>query len=409
MATYFKNTELASRYNISEATVRNWVKSARDGKLALILTQQRGRFYVANEISNIPIIEDLVKSNRKYRNTLTSRTVSPSAELFSTYNVGEIYDIIRSLELHREIPRQYGYFGKGAKDWDEYIGKQMSVDVPSIVRRSIELLAANYSYLDERLAKFKKVNVIDIGVGNGRPVKELLEHLIVQGKAVHYLGLDFSNDMLDIAIANLKGWLGERVTFSRHQLDIAQHRFADKLFDDYFRPEQDTVNLVLFLGATPANLRNPSDAFRAICDSMNPNDILIYTDGINPKRVPEWFEHSYESRPRKPEILDRHKFVFNLLNIHESFYTPELGFDLVSQQSYSRAKLKYALKLVFDLGSGRRVVNLEKGDSITVWRCWQPVVADLMNILESTGFYVLHTSQSQDHNYILTIAEVKRS
>lgn len=409
MPTYYKNTELAEQYNISESTVRNWVKSAQEGRLPLKLTNHKGHTYVANDISNIPHIEELVKSNRKYRNTLASKWAVPKPEFFQIFSDDQVYDIIRNLDLHHEIPRQYGYFGTGAKDWDDYIRKQMSVEIPSVVRNSIELLEANYSYLDRRLARFKKVNVIDIGVGNGYPAMGLLEHLVGQGKDVHYIGMDFSDDMLDIAIANLKERLEGRIVFSRRQIDITHERFASLLSGDYFKPEESVVNLILFLGATPANFRNPSDAFRAICDSMNANDIMIYTDGINPAGVPEWLEHSYKIRPRKPELLDRHKFVFNLLNINESLYTPEIGFDTKINMRYSRAKLKYSLNLKFEWEGADKTISFEKGESIMVWRCWQFGVDDLTALLDSTGFYVLHTSQSEDHNYILTVAEVKRS
>lgn len=408
MATYFKNTELAARYNISEATVRNWVKSAKNGKLQLQISEDGGRTYVTNDVSNIPIIEDLVRQNRKYRNTLASRTVMPRPEFFGMFTSYQIYDIIRNLELHHEIPRQYGYFGKGATSWDEYVNKQMSVDIPSLIRRSIELLSANYSYIDKRVAKFKQVNIVDIGVGNGRPVKELISHLIEEGKSVKYLGLDFSDDMLDIALGNLREWFGEQIAYDRHQLDVAHERFGSLLRNSYVGVERSSVNLFLFLGATPTNLRVPCDAFRTICDSMDSGDILIYTDGIR-QSVPEWFEHSYERKPRKPELLDRHKYILSLLNIDESLYTPDIGFDASTNQNYSRARLKYSLNLNFEMAEGSRLISFEKGESLTVWRAWQFMANEVIDLLESAGFYVLHTSQSEDHNYILTIAEVKRS
>ena len=138
MSTYFKNTELAARYNISETTVRNWVKTAKLGKLQLELVEHGKRLYVAKSISNIPLIEELVGKNRKYRNSLTVKTISPSRDLFKVFNEAQVYDIVRNLELHHEIPRQYGYFAEGAQAWDVYINKQIATNVPSILRRTIE-------------------------------------------------------------------------------------------------------------------------------------------------------------------------------------------------------------------------------------------------------------------------------
>lgn len=410
MATYFKNTELAARYNISEATVRNWVRSVKEGKMHLLLTEHGGRTYVANDISNIPIIEGLVKTNRKYRNGLASKTVVPDPTLLGTYSEDQVYDIIRNLELHHEIPRQYGYFGRGATDWDDYTNKQLAVETPSLVRRSIELLDANRSYIDSRLAKYRRINVVDVGVGNGRPVRGLLDHLISCGKEVKYIGIDFSPDMLNVVEKNIKSWFGGKLSFEAHQLDIAHQRFANLLSRDYLASERDTINLILLLGATPTNLRTPSDAFRTVCESMNPDDLMIYTDFVRPVSiVPEWLEHSYSVRPRKPEILERHKLVLNQIGIGEELYAAEVGFDSQTNRNYSRARLKFALNVRFALSGGERIVTFEKGDAITLWHCWQSEPREIMDMFVATGYQVVHTSQSQDHNYILAIAEVKRS
>jgi uncharacterized SAM-dependent methyltransferase len=410
MSTYFKNTELAARYNISEATVRNWVKTAKDGKLQLDLVEHEGRTYVTKSSSNIPLIETLVKQNRKYRNSLAVKTVEPNREFFKIFSAAQTYDIIRNLELHHEIPRQYGYFDEGAKAWDEYTSKQATANTPSMLKRTTELLAANYSYIDKRLSRFRKVNVVDIGVGNALPIKDLLAHLISQGKLGRYVALDFSDDMLAIAKRNLETWYGDRIEFEGYQLDIAHERFANIIAEDYLRSERDTVNLVLFLGATPTNLRVPDDAFRTICESMNPQDVMIYTDKLELlNEPPEWLEHSYVVKPQKPELLDRHKVILDQLNIRESFYEPEVGFDVSTSQRYSRARLKFALTLKFDLEEGERVVSLEKGDALTVWRCWRTTAHGLESLLENNGFYILHSSQSEDRSYILNIAEVRRS
>ena len=69
VSDYFKNTELARMYGVSEATVRNWVKSSKEGRLGLRIVDRAGHNYVAKDISNLPIIEELIKQNRKYRNT----------------------------------------------------------------------------------------------------------------------------------------------------------------------------------------------------------------------------------------------------------------------------------------------------------------------------------------------------
>jgi uncharacterized SAM-dependent methyltransferase len=409
MATYFKNTELADKHRISESTVRNWVKSAKEGKLPLELIELRGRSYVAKSMRNVPIIEALIEQNRKYRNTLTLKTIKPKPELFRIYSESQIYDIFRSLESHHEIPLQYGYFREGAREWNEYINKQATIEAPSMLRGTMELLNSSSSYVDWRVRKFEKINVIDIGVGNAVPVRGFIKHLIDQKKLNRYVAVDFSSDMLDIAKQNLQSWFGNEINFEGYVADMAYDRFPNILAEDYLGLNGNTVNIFLLLGATPNNLRVPSDAFRTICESMNPKDLFIYTDSIRAyEDMPEWFEYNYDVKPQEPELLRRHRFVLDNLNIDESFYTPDIGFDAATKQRYSRVKLKFAINLKLELEEGERVIKFEKGDYITLWRCWRKGPQALMGMLEDNGFYNTHTSLSEDRNYMITISEVRR-
>ncbi len=407
--TYFKNVELADRYNISEATVRNWVKMTREGKLELALVQEKGRYYVANTPRNLPLIERLVVDNKKYRNSRSAKVVKPRPQFYKLFSQTQVYDIARNLEIHHEIPRQYNYFDGGADEWDHYVQHLAHEKEPNLLNRTTELIAENQSYLDKRLARYRYVNVVDIGAGNALPVKELLGHLLQQGLLARYIAIDLSTQMLSIAERNIKKWFGNKVTFEGYPLDITYVRFADILAKDYLRSgASDTANLVLFLGGTPHNFRNPDDAFRAINESMNPNDLLIYTHKLETGDVrPEWFDHDVKAK--KSTLAPRHRLVFDLLNIDESFYDVEVGFDKDTRQRYARTRLKVALTLKFDFVDGERILEFEKGDTILLWRLWQMLSSDVMDQFERNGFYVLHASQSEDHKYILAVAEVKRN
>lgn len=407
--TYFKNVELAERYNISEATVRNWVKMTREAKLELTLVHEKGRYYVANTPRNLSVIEKLVEGNKKYRNSKSAKTVKPRPQFYDFFTQTQIYDIVRNLEIHHEIPRQYNYFDGGADAWDHYTEQLAHEESPNLLNRTTGLISENQSYLDRRLGKYRRINVVDVGAGNALPVKELLEHLLDQGILGRYIAIDISNELLQIAERNIAKWFKGRVAFEGYQLDITYERFANILAEDYLkRSANDTANLVLFLGGTPYNFRNPDDAFRTINESMNPNDLLVYTDKLETEDMrPQWF--NYNAKPGKLTLAPIHRVVFDLLNIDESFYDVEMGFDKASHQRYARTRLKVALTLKFDFEDGERVLEFEKGDTILLWRSWQMTSSEVINQFERNGFYVLHSSQTEGHDYILNVAEVWRS
>lgn len=406
--TYFKNTELAARYNISESTVRNWIKMSKSGKLGLALVNEKGKTYVANSAGNIPLIEKLVEKNRKYRNSLAAKVITPQPKFYQVFNQGQIYDIVRNLELHHEIPRQYNYFDGGADKWDEYIDDLAVEEAPNLLNRTTRLIEENQGYLDKRLDKYGVVNVVDVGVGNALPAKELLTHLLSQKKLGRYIALDISEDMLAIAKRNIDKWFGGQVAFEGYQLDITFERFANVLAEDYLKEDaKNAVNLVLFLGGTADNLRNPDDAFRTINESMNPNDLILYSNKLEtPEMRPQWF--GYTIKPGKLTLSPIHRLVFDLLKIDESFYDVELSFDPKTRQRYVRTKLKVSLTLKFDFEDGQRILEFEKGGSILLWRSWQMTADDVAKQFADSGFYTLHSSQTEDHEYIMTIAEVER-
>src|SRR5882672_7673688 len=107
---YYKNTELATIYHVSEKSVRNWIESTQGGKLDLELHKENDRYYIANTTKNLDIIQDMVEERKKFTNGRAHKTVSPKPEFYKLYNEKQIIDIMTNIDTHREIPLQYGYF-----------------------------------------------------------------------------------------------------------------------------------------------------------------------------------------------------------------------------------------------------------------------------------------------------------
>lgn len=405
--TYFTHVELAERHHVSEATVRNWVKMAKDGKLDLTLHTEGSHAYVANVPSNMPTIENLVRANKKYRNTLSSKTIIPKPAFYKTFTEKQIYEIVRSLEAHHEIPRQYNYFDGGADEWDVYAQRLAGEHVPNLLNRTVKLLADNQSYLDQLLTKFKHVNIIDIGPGNAMPVKDFLGHLLQQKKLSRYIAIDISAEMLQIARQNIKEWFNDGVAFEEYEMDITHERFGDILAQDYsVKDAKDTCNVILFLGGTPYNFRNPGSAFWTIHESMNADDILIYTDKLETEEMrPQWFD--YNARPGKLSLAPMHRLVFDMLSIDDSLYDVEMGFNKKLGQHFTHARFKVALYLKFQFKNGERIISLEKGDTILLWRSWQITAQNFLDQFERNEFYVTHTSQTNDYQYVMAVAQIQ--
>jgi len=110
------------------------------------------------------------------------------------------------------------------------------------------------------------LNLIDLGAGDGRKTRTLLEHLIAAQIDVRYVPIDISETAMDNLVADL------RVRFA----ELPVHGLVAEYFDGIrWIARQDTRrNLVLFLGSNIGNFdRARGHAFlRTLWDALNPDD-----------------------------------------------------------------------------------------------------------------------------------------
>ncbi len=404
---YYRNSELAKIYSVSRRTVSTWVKSVHDGKLDIQLFEKNGKFFIANTVKNMTTIEQLVAHGKKYKNSRGQKNIKPLPEFYKTFSRKQVFDIINSIDVHREIPRQYNYVSKGAKDWDNYAYSLWQEKTPNTIIHAIELLRSDLDNIDRLLAGRKQVNIVDIGPGNCLPIKELMTHFIYETDVfARYIAIDVSEAMLKIANSNLKKWFGEQIKFEGHIRDITHDRFDDIVANHSLSENpDDTANLILFLGGTVSNFRSPDDALRTICNSMGRNDILICSNKLDSELSRRTFNFNRDSEEIQ-RLQPQYKFLVDLLNIDESLYEVKSGFEEVERYRFLRIKLKVAISLTFAFEEGKRKINIEKGEELLIWRAWHQTTFEFMVQFERTGFVLLQASTSQDRDYILTTTAV---
>jgi len=404
---YFKHSELTDQYHVSLKTVHNWIDAAKQGKVALNLYRTKNRTYIANTPENTILLTQLAEKGKKYRNTLHHKVVKPSKEFYDIYSRRQILDIITNLDVHGEIPRQYNYMQDGARNWDNWLQRLAKDKSPNILKGTIELLNANIGAIERLLVDGKRVNIIDLGVGNAYPVKELLGYLTNRNMLHRYIGVDISPSMLAVAQKNIDEWYGEKVKFEGYVRDISHEHFDDLLVDDMLSKEaDDTINLVLLLGATPVNFKSFEDVLKAVHSSMGSRDLLMYTGKPDTEASRGYFD--FNPTPGLVATLSpNHQYMLDLLNIDKSFYDVEMGFDSVKRMRYVRVRLKTALTVEFQSGDIQRRVALEKGDTILMLRIWHKTALEMIATFEKVGFTMLQSSLTKDRRAFLSISGVE--
>lgn len=404
---FFKNSELASKYKISLGTVRNWIEAAQGGKIKLALYEKGDRAYIANTPENVVLIEHFVEERRKYRNSRAVKEIQPSDEFYKLFSPEQVYDIIKSLEVYREIPRDYNYFDSGADSWLSYVERLSSQEVPNLLNQTIRMLSNNQEYLDKLLSEYSRINIIDIGVGNAMPVKKLIGHLRNIGKMGRYIAADISPDMIEIARENIKRWFNDEVSFEAVTLDIKKDRFSPIMYQEYMEKESKGIaNIILLLGGTLSNFDDPDAVLHVIRESMGVNDYFIHTQLLDTDKSRNNFGNN-DAPVSSPILAQKYRLIFDLFNIDDSYYEVEMGFDKEHNERYIQTRLKVALNITFKNEAGERTVSLNKGDVILLWRHRHLKALDVVKMFDKNGFHLLQTQQTEDKEYILTVSKVR--
>lgn len=405
---YFKNTELAKLYKISEKSVRNWIDAARQGKLDLELIEQDDKAHIANTSKNTFLIEMLVENGKKYKNGRGFKYIKPTTTFYQLYDAKQVLDIISNIDIHREIPYQYTYFDGGAKHWDLYTQRLLQENSSNYLKDIVELVDSNIRSFERIIPKDAKINIIDLGVGNCLPVRNLLQYFVDKNRLKRYIGIDISKDMLNIAERNVNEWFGEKLKFEGYVRDINYDRFNDLLSIDSFDTTQGpTVNLVIFFGGTIANLRDPEYVLRVINDSMGKGDLLIFCLKLDSEKSRRYFDFTTISGG--PANIFRGKDLLDILNIDESAYDVEQFFDKTACMRKTQVKLKIALSLEFQVNNRSKTIELNKGDTLLLWRARHQSVVDTINQFDKSDFELLQTSRSTDEEHLLTVSRIKTS
>lgn len=403
---YFKNTELAKMYRVSEKAVRNWIIASQQGKIHLLLFEENGKEYVANTLKNTQIIEQLVERGKKYKNSRGFKAVVPPPEFYSLFDTDQIRDIASNIMLHQEIPLQYGYVDGGAASWDQYSNRLFHEQTSNILSKTAGLLDLGAAYVDQVIGSQQKVNVVDLGPGNGLPIRATLARLLKQGRLNRYIAIDISRDMLAILERNIKEWFNGEVRFESHVRNFAEERFDDLFYSDYADDMEEPVNLVFLLGGTLNNFRLPNHVLRIVNMSLGSHDLLFYNGYLDTPYTQRYFDLSGASFNKKDP--QQSGLIPHLLHIDDEALC---DFELLySKENHCRFKLmvpKVDISIKFELGSETRRVELHKNEPILLWRHRHYSFTDIIDLFNNNDFDLLQATKSEDQNYILLISKIK--
>jgi uncharacterized SAM-dependent methyltransferase len=388
-----RNREIADKYNISFPTVIKWAEDAVLKKNHLIIHDIGGKLRIEDNENNVAELARLAESSKKFRSKIVLKKVEPSQKFYKTYTVDEAIEIVDDLEFKKQVNLKYGYKDIGAKSWDEFY---LSGESPVKNEVSSRFLSTFREALFLH-PEAKKFNIIDIGPGNGYPVKEVLQELQEKNFLDTYICIDISEEMNQLAVSNIKKWFPD-IKIKSYNTDIEITRLS-RLFLENKSSDQNESNLVLYLDGL-CNHDDTIQVLKNIRRGLARNDLVVlgFTIDTNKNRS----ALSYV----KNDVLDRHNtLVLKMLGIDTEKCDLEVRYDSNINSKIKVLKLDKDYELTVKLINKTKKIELYAGEEITVWKHFLFPIDGFLKELTRAGLKILNLQIDKSYSYALVICQ----
>ena len=312
--------------------------------------------------SNNSLSDSISLNNIKRLKRSATVPISPHKQFYKIFREDEIVEIISDLKFKRQIKLKYRYFQEGSDYWNKFYFESPVTQVLSDLK-NIVLNNLLYFVSDSKL-----VNIIDIGPGNGYPVKDWLEKLNDLEILNSYFCVDISKEINDLVEQNMQKWL-PAMPVHKYQADIEQTDIAKFLIKSKFHNQIEPSkisNILLLFGNTICNFTDRVEVLKNLTRSMDINDLLVisYSTDIDSNKLFHQYTNHSNSKTHN-----------NLCT-----WIPKiLGFDCNNKNLFTeyddkiKAKIKY-LKLTKNYILNINLFNQEikiyftQGEKISLWK-----------------------------------------
>jgi SAM-dependent methyltransferase len=395
MSYYDTNTEIANTFNVSKTTVTRWLESATDGKNNLQIDKRDKKVYVLKNEHNYAEMKKLKEEGMKYKGSTNYVEVSPKPEFYEIFSTREQIEIINLLNTKKTIPLKFSYFGKGADMWNEFYLNSLKHGIYDEITFTDQLINQVTDFLMSRVKNYSKVNIIDIGTGNGYPLKNLIEKMISNKIMGKYIAVDISEAMLEIAGKNINTWFDKKVVFVKYKRDIENDILSDILFEN---KDKDTINFIFMLGGLMGNIENYTRVLENISYSLGEYDLFTQISLINTEnRKTDFSSLSNKNLTHflTPKLLNIDIDKCDFSGRYDEKNSSRIGF-FTPDRDY---------KINFVVNGVHAEVFLNRDQEVKIWYHSMVVKDDLFAKLTKVKLELIHANLTHKLSHLITVCQ----
>ncbi|WP_339381078.1 class I SAM-dependent methyltransferase [Brasilonema sp. UFV-L1] len=328
-------------------------------EIYLQLTEVDGVQHILKNEHNWLIMTEQAEKGRKHKHLESRQVVTVSDELYKILDDNQLIGLINSLEVSKKIPHKLVYLNKGADLWEKFYERTLQDTTYQTTSSDLYFFENQYRLIKDTINTESKINVVDIGGGNGEPAMPLLRQLQQDNLLNSYTAIDISSEMLEYTKKHLIR-SGIRVPTDFHVCDFEIQSLQNILFKTKYMGGARKPTIVLALGGILFNSNDVAQTFKHVVEGLCPEDLFIVTNALDNPSAPVNF-----STFTIPEIYELDTKVARLLNLSEDLTDNELIFNEKTRFREYNLVLQKDIDLSFK--KFNHTVKLYKYDKINIW------------------------------------------
>jgi Histidine-specific methyltransferase, SAM-dependent len=356
---YNSRYDIAKIFGVSEGSVRNWIKKAINKEVHLQLVDVNGVKHILKNEHNLTIINELVEKGRKHKPLDTREVVQVDKEIYKVLDDNQLIELINLLETSKNIPHKFAYINGGADLWEKFYKRSLEDQTYQTTHSDLYFFENQYKLIKDTVNTDRKVNIIDIGGGNGEPAIPLLRQLQKDKLLNSYTAIDISQGMLDYVKKHLES-NNIKTKCYFYTRDFEKDSLQDILFTTKYSSGERLPTIILGLGGVLFNNSDIIYTLKHITKGLCPEDILIITNALSSNKDTINF-----SSFTIPEIHELDTRISNFLQLKGESVETELLLN--EKTGYREYNLILQKDIDIDFTKLKHTVRFHKYDKITIW------------------------------------------
>lgn len=305
-------------------------------------------------------------------------------------------ELITAIKGRGEIPHKFLYLDEGAYEWAKVARQRSGGARGGINTLEQNLLAKRAKDFLETCSDVEKLNLVDLGPGDGEPIFPIIDELQKLKIPFRYVPVDISQEMLNIASRTLKGKV-KGLEIKPVLLDFEHGSFPDIVYD---LKRDGSSNLLLFLGSTIGNFSDMHRILSNFRDSMTSEDFLLTgVQLVNYSKINLILSHYKEK-----DVGGLCYTVPEKIGMRRGNLDWESSWNEKNHQVEVRVKLKEDTLVTV----GKEKFTLDKGEEILLVRSVKFTESYFTELFQKSGFRNELLTTNSDQSYALSMVQPVR-